>query len=604
MTLPPVRPNNSKINSSDPSNGKGDKINSTYNLLNSASLPTIDTNTKGRRARNYDINSKKEPKTTDEMRKLFQTTDITTERVNSDLNPGERQSFPFPDITKDIKQNLYKSTSPVPETSSRGSESPTSSFSTPRSNFSPLTLPADQDRFFFLASKKSRTKMITTIKEELNIILNSNQTEGITIDKLLAITNYIDEKLTTISDLISEKTVPDEIKNLRTEAQNFLLACNTAFLELTDFSLNDVIITLIEENVYSKDQFEDHFIFNNPALVFHEENQVNYNNETYNIVGKTHDQQGTKSYLLQNQSQNTPVEVKKGTPELKKLGRQYSNQGKSAPNHNTNINPGTFKRAKPVQDDTKIVLKTKITNFQELLTAIKESQFTGTELISYKTGKRNVAFVTEQGRPIPNIWNRLQTDKETTLHLLSSVLENVKDLHSKHIIHNDLKHDQVLSFGTSEDPTYSITDFGSSFTVDQSLNESSLNAEEIGGTYPPPYFNNRTTEPDTVKDIFDNSSIELKQYIDAWACLIMILRSIGINTYQEGVYRSPKALKLDVQASSISKKSKDMLLQALTFAYDQDGNILFEKGKDGLCFSKRIAASKTIAFLTQLLEQL
>ena len=57
------------------------------------------------------------------MHKLFQTTDITTERVNSDLNPSEKQSFPFPDIKKYIKQNLYKSTSPVPETSSRGSES-------------------------------------------------------------------------------------------------------------------------------------------------------------------------------------------------------------------------------------------------------------------------------------------------------------------------------------------------------------------------------------------------------------------------------------------------------------------------------------------------
>ena len=171
--------------------------------------------------------------------------------------------------------------------------------------------------------------------------------------------------------------------------------------------------------------------------------------------------------------------------------------------------------------------------------------------------------MTEQGRPIPNIWNRLQTDKETTLHLLSSVLENVKDLHSKHIIHNDLKHDQVLSFGTSEDPTYSITDFGSSFTVDNLL-VSSLNAEEIGGTYPPPYFNNRTTEPDTVKDIFDNSSIELKQHIDAWACLIMILRSIGINTYQDGVYRSPKALKLDVQAKPFLKNRKICYFKHLT----------------------------------------
>ena len=149
--------------------------------------------------------------------------------------------------------------------------------------------------------------------------MNSNQTEGITIDKLLAITNYIDEKLTNISKLISEKTVPDEIKNLRTEAQNFLLACNTAFLELTDFSVNDVILELIENKFYSEDQFEDRFIFNNPALVFHEENQVIYNNETYNIVGKTHNQQVTESYLLQNQSQDTPKEVKKVRLSLKNL---------------------------------------------------------------------------------------------------------------------------------------------------------------------------------------------------------------------------------------------------------------------------------------------
>ena len=62
MTLPPIQPNNSKINPSDPSNGKGDKINSTYNLLKSASLPTIDPNAKGRRVSNPDINSKRNQK--------------------------------------------------------------------------------------------------------------------------------------------------------------------------------------------------------------------------------------------------------------------------------------------------------------------------------------------------------------------------------------------------------------------------------------------------------------------------------------------------------------------------------------------------------------
>ena len=489
-------------------------------------------------------------------------------------------------------------------------------------------------KYYCLADKTTQEKIDTDTAEKLvNIRSVLTETKLLGESSYYKIKNSIVAHLRELKDQIKSSKNKKEKYKLHIDAQNFLLSTNKILL-FYNIDIEDVLISCAKESLsekaYTTQQFLDDFLISNPAINYHEQNQIlDSKDQLWNIIGKEKNSNGyTTKYKIQKKDIIKTIE--KNNKSYKKLGRFYDKKNQAIPNKKT-LGKGTFKICKNLQNNDNCILKTNLTEidkFENLLSLIKESQYLSSlskkqkKIFAYNSESRNLALIVSKGYPLEqNILEKLISSSQNHNENLKNIrnfflalINEIETLHSIGIVHNDIKINQFIFkksdsntlFTYDENHGYlKVIDFGLSFKLTSENEQSNyLSINQLGGTFAPPYLKNRLLDHRQAIPL-KMLSDTIKKHLDTWGLIMSILICFNVKVIENKKCLSPKIIIKNIMESKnlkifFSESLLTTFCESLNFHYDEQDNIKLELRNRKFTFQDDIADSKTLNFLSRL----